>query len=128
MKKILNIFFVLLGVIFFVILLLLGYLYFTTNLFQFVTGGGYEEADSTEMIDTSTSTTAGSAEEKDTLLSSSQAEALEIIGIDPTIVPAKFTDKQIECFEKLLGTERVAEIKAGSSPTIAEALVGKGCL
>ena len=129
MQKFLHIFFVVLGVIFFVIIIFLTYLYFTTNLFVFLT-----DSSSNEKVELTNSTSTESVVEekasgsKSPLLNEDQAKALKTIGVDPAIVPDKFTEEQIICFEKVLGSERVAEIKAGATPTVAEALVGRGCL
>ncbi len=57
-----------------------------------------------------------------------QVDALESVGLTADALPKKFTDAQVICFEKVLGRERVAEIKNGSVPTLVEFQVAAECL
>ena len=61
-------------------------------------------------------------------LSESQEKALKTFGIDPASVPSEITPEQEACFEAKLGEERVAEIKAGDSPTATEYFNAKDCM
>ena len=88
MKRLLNIFFVILGVIFFIILLVAGFI--------FVTSGSND----------------GVVLDKHPLLSSNQEKILEIFGIDPANLPSEISPEQEKCFEDAIGAERVAELKA----------------
>lgn len=117
MKKFLNIFFVTLGVIFFFIILSGVYFYITDPLNLKPIIFGSETTDS-----------AGDGIDEHPILNESQEAALETIGIDPTDVPNEITPEQEACFADKLGADRVAEIKAGSSPTPTEYFKAKGCI
>ena len=60
-------------------------------------------------------------------MTAAQAEALNSVGLDASAAQS-FTPEQIACFESLLGAPRVAEIKAGAVPTMAEFYTVRGCL
>lgn len=113
MKNFLNIFFVTLGVIFFIIILVGVFLYAMDSLNLFGDDASQASDDS------------GGGHP---LLSESQEKALETFGIDPASVPSEITPEQEACFESKLGEERVAEIKAGDSPTMSEYLKAKDCI
>jgi hypothetical protein len=53
---------------------------------------------------------------------------LETIGVPPENIPSSFTPEQVTCFEKILGQERVVEIKAGDTPTATEFYKAKECI
>jgi hypothetical protein len=120
MKKLLNAFFVTLGVVFFVIILSGIYFYIADpfNLKPLLYG------DESIVIATTTN------EKIDTHLplNESQVKALETFGIDPANIPRQITSMQEACFEEKLGKERVTEIKAGDSPTPAEYLKARDCI
>ena len=126
MKKILTIFFVTLGVIFFMLILavaawlLLG---LTGDEITVVNGVGEVEE---------TSALAGEMQEEiidsNPMLNEQQETALETLGIDPATLPSTISPEQEACFESQIGAERVREIKAGDTPTAAEILKGRGCL
>lgn len=119
MKKFLTIFFIVLGAIFFVLILLVGLVYFVDPF-------GIKDTTSSGSLE---SMFQGSAvEDKNPTLSPTQEKALQTIGIDPATVPASFTEVQIKCFVEKLGQARVDEIKAGSSPTMSEYLKAKDCI
>ena len=114
MKKIATYFFVSLGVIFFLLILsgIFLYTFDPFNLKPLFFGGTASE----------------STTDKNPLLSPAQEKALRTIGIDPTSIPSSFTPEQEACFVRILGESRVAEIKAGSTPTPAEYFQAKSCL
>lgn len=118
MKKILNIFFVALGVIFFVLILIGLYLFIADpyNIKPLIFG-------SDSSVETS-STQVGS----NPAINEKQEKVLETFGIDPSSVPSSFTPEQESCFVEILGQARVDEIKAGGSPTATEYFKAKGCL
>lgn len=120
MKKFLTVSFVVLGVIFLVLVLLFGILYFFNPLGIKDTISTYPGFDA--MSESSP------AEDKHSGLSATQEKTLEVFGIDPASVPESFTDEQIKCFVEKLGQERVDEIKGGSSPTMTEYLKAKDCI
>lgn len=108
MKKFLTIFFVILGVIFFILILVGGYLYMA--LIERVQRPVPPEVEKKIMINTS------------------QEKALQSIGIDPATIPSKITPEQEVCGIKILGETRAGEIKAGSAPTASEMFSLKGCM
>ena len=61
-------------------------------------------------------------------LTSDQANALKAIGVDPNSLPTTITPEQEECFVKIFGQTRVNEIKAGGTPTATEFIKGTSCL
>jgi hypothetical protein len=61
-------------------------------------------------------------------LSASQEAALETLGIDPSTLPTTITKEQEACFMQVLGGPRVAEIKAGASPSAAEFFRARTCI
>lgn len=131
-------FFVLLGIIFFVILLALAYFiivdpYNLRPVFQ-----SMYETNSTRESDTvpsninsdadSTADTTPTPSRAPTGVNENQAKALESVGINPESVPAQFTPEQITCFVGILGQARVDAIVAGATPTPTEFFQAKGCL
>jgi hypothetical protein len=134
MKKILNIVFVILGVIFFFVLIALAYL-FVTDPFNIrpllfsedkadLTTTSISATSSTDLLDKSKEESV----DKNLNLSPAQEKVLSVVGIDPADVPSSFTSEQISCFETILGSARVAEIKAGDNPTVGELFSAKSCI
>jgi hypothetical protein len=127
-------FFVVLGVIFFFILVGIGYFVIADPLnLRPIIMGMYEADKSQETNDASTTdnqteTEDAPATSNNTGVSDSQAQALESVGIDPQTVPAQFTDEQQKCFVGILGQERVDAIVAGDTPTPTEFYKAKSCL
>ncbi len=130
MKKFFTIFFVVLGVIFFIILLVLAYLFIFDpyNLKPFITGSNT----STKSIQTESNTTSQTSDvntnTESSNLSPAQTKALEAVGIDPSTLPQSFTNEQLKCFETILGKARVDEIKAGATPSFTEFNQAKSCI
>ena len=135
MKKSLNILFVILGVTFLILILIgLGY-YLSISM-----GGRSELPDSPKPLTTvttqtdpvtgatTTTTTITEPESIPIVLSESQKSALRAVGIDPSTLPASISPEQVACFETKLGVARVAEIKAGSSPSPMDFLKAKSCI
>lgn len=117
MKKILNIFFVTLGAIFFT-LIIAGIYFFVAGPFHvksFVSTG--KDASIPEVTT-----------DAHPLLSESQEQAVEKFGIDPANIPTEITSTQKTCLMEKLGAERIAELKAGGSPTVADYLKAKDCI
>ncbi len=118
MKKFFTIFFVTLGVIFSIIILM-GLLFYITdplNLKPLIFG------------DESVESATGTSEDSHPLLNESQEKALESFGINPADVPSEITPAQEACFVEKLGEERVAEIKAGDTPTAMDYFKAKDCI
>lgn len=139
MKKFLSIFFTVLGVIFFLILLFIAYLFIFDpfNIKPFIFNSNETKISVVKDNNDSDSMASSSIEndeektvevEATSNLSPAQSKALEVVGINPDSVPQSFTTEQLTCFEALLGKERVEEIKAGGTPTIGEFYTAKGCI
>lgn len=122
MKKFFNIFFVILGIIFFV-LILAGTLFYVIDPYNLkpLLFGSDSKIESSD----STSTT---QQDKNPILNEKQEKALETVGIDPANVPTNFTPEQESCFVEKIGAQRVSEIKAGDAPTASELIKGRNCL
>jgi hypothetical protein len=125
MKKALNRFFVVLGVIFFIILLVIA------GLFIFNSGSG--ETDTSASFQGAVNVMTGGEVSGDGIdsnpaLNESQKTALETFGIDPASLPTSISPEQEACFIELIGVGRVEEIKAGDTPTVTEIFRGRGCL
>lgn len=122
MKKALNIFFVALGVIFFILLLIKGAYFLmgtpTSSQPTFIQNVG------TNPATTNTNSTA----DANPMLSAEQEAALRTFGIDPATVPSTITPEAEACFVAAIGAERVAQIKAGDSPSATEFFKAKGCI
>lgn len=67
-------------------------------------------------------------EDKSPSLNAVQERALEAVGIDPAKIPATMTPEQEVCFTEKLGAARVAEIRAGASPSAADLLKARSCI
>ncbi len=116
MKKFLAVFFVTLGVIFFVLILVGAYLFvfdpFNIKPLFFPARSAVTSAPST----------------KNPIINTAQQKALESIGIDPAKIPSKITPEQEFCGVRVLGEARAGEIKSGSAPTASEMFSLKGCI
>jgi hypothetical protein len=124
MKKILTVFFLALGVIFFILILLSIYLFVTDPLNLKPIFFGEDSSVMTEEFETDTETVV----DKNPALNASQEKALETVGIDPADVPSEITPEQEQCFIDAIGADRVAEIKAGDTPTVTEIFKAKNCI
>lgn len=127
-------FFVVLGVIFFLILIGLGYfiiadpLHIRPILMSLYNSEGVEESSDTNTVNGSVQAGSNVSEVDSGVMSDKQEQALQAVGISPESVPAQFTPEQIECFIGVLGEERVNDIKAGDTPTAAEFYQAKDCV
>ncbi len=123
MKRVINFFFVTLGVIFFLILLA-GATFFVLDPYEI------RPVLSSLMNTDSNTTTSIDSEiiDKNPALSPIQESALEKIGVDPAKVPTSITGEQEACFEAKLGKDRVVAIKAGDSPTMTDYIKAKDCI
>jgi hypothetical protein len=125
MKKALNRFFVALGVIFFIILLVI------TGLFIFNSVSGETDTPTSFQGAVNVMTggeVSGDGIDSNPALNESQETALETFGIDPASLPTSISPEQEACFIELIGVDRVEEIKAGDTPTVTEIFRGRGCL
>lgn len=131
MKKIIIRFFIVLGVIQFILILLGAYLYFVDplNLRSVVSGNINENVPSVNLPTNSNDTPSTKNDtDKHPALSATQEKTLETFGIDPTALPTSITPEQESCFIEKLGAQRVEEIKAGDSPSLFEIGKASGCL
>lgn len=125
MKRVLSIFFITLGVIFFILILAVVYLFTFDPLgIREPTPTSADEIVSTTEDAISTST----LEDKNPLLNPTQENALEAIGVDPSSLPSTITPEMEACFIDVLGMERVEEIKAGDLPSALEFLQARECI
>jgi len=124
MKKILNIFFVTLGIIFFVIIVIGLYFFFTDplNLKPLIF------RTESNIVTTIKNDSTDSGVDNNSVLSESQIKVLETFGIDSSQVPSEITPEQESCFIEKLGASRVNEIKAGDSPTATEFFKARECI
>ncbi len=122
MKKFFTVFFVTLGVIFSIIILGLVYLYIADpfNIKPLIFGAKI----------TASQNTGTTTKQMPSGLSEPQKKALKAVGINPDILPSpsSITPTQEACFIAKLGATRVAEIKAGASPSAVEILTAKACI
>jgi hypothetical protein len=123
MKKFFTIFFVTLGIIFSIIILVVIYL-FVVNPFKIkpLLFGSPAKTQSATNSGTSTNNNSG--------LSDTQKKALEAVGVNPATLPSpsSITPAQETCFTQKLGAARIAEIKAGATPTAVEIFTAKSCI
>lgn len=136
MLKVLNYFFVTLGVIFFLLLLAGAYFYVTDpyNLkpLLFPEEREVTSPDTGDMTETDTTATPApttpATTDRNPALNEEQEAALETFGIDPASLPSEITPEQEACFVNILGQSRVDEIKAGDSPTTIEFFRARSCI
>ena len=119
--KILNIFFMLLGIIF---LILITYLWIVDpfkikpegltirTLYSAITGNKV----AIDNVD------------KNPLLTEEQEALLESIGVNPSTLPQEITPALQACFVTNLGDERIAQIINGSSPTTTDYFKASSCI
>ena len=123
MKKFLQIFFIILGVIFFILILAGTYLYtvdpFGIKPFIKVLSSQVAPADKQA---------GASAVDKNPLLTPAQEQTLEKIGIDLANIPSKITPTMEACFYDKLGDKRTNEIKNGAAPTVADYFAARSCI
>lgn len=128
MKKFFTVLFVGMGVLFLLQLIALAYLFVVDpyNLKPILFPADTSAA-TAPSNDTDESTNFAEPAADTAGMTAAQAEALNSVGLDASAA-ASFTPEQIMCFERLLGAPRVAEIKAGAVPTMAEFYTVRECL
>lgn len=122
--KFLNIFFVTLGIVFFVLILGGCYMYFAdpfgvfswgvspVSLMNMMTGKANVKIDNVD---------------KNPLLTEQQEAQLEAIGVNPATLPSQITPAMKTCFIEKLGQERAGQIIGGSSPTPMDFFNAQSC-
>ncbi len=121
-KKILNIFFVSLGVIFFIMILVATFFWFTSplgkgnSLSTVITNFVGKNKVKVDNVD------------KNPLLTGEQEAQLETLGIDPSTLPTEITAEMKACFVVKLGQTRTNEITGGSAPTAIDFFKARSCI
>lgn len=119
MKKFLHIFFITLGVIFFLLLIAGAYVYIADPF------GIRPIIKSLTTPPPKESTTP--AAKNNPLLTPAQNEALKSVGVDPSTLPSKITPEMERCFYAKLGATRANEIKNGAEPTMSDYFAARSC-
>lgn len=133
--KILNYFFVTLGVVFF-ILILIGVYLFTADPFgikPLLGNLGITPSTAVDMLTgkqtaPTTTTTKTGTTTKNPLITPEQEKTLQSMGIDTAKLPTSITPALEDCFTKKLGAQRADEIKKGSAITPMDVLKAGSCL
>lgn len=120
MLRILNYFFSTLGVVFFVLLCVLGYVYMTSSR-EIPFSPSTIQAVLTQNADSP-------AVDENPYLSEAQENMVKAVGVDPATLPTALTDAQKACLLTSVGEARAREIMGGDSPTTAELFKAKACL
>jgi hypothetical protein len=136
MKKFFCGFFMTLGVIFFILILVGTYLFVADpyNIKPLLFGSGtntpVQNQQTTRTTQNTTNNTPAREQtlDKNPVLNQNQEAALEAVGIDPTNIPTQVSPEQELCFENTIGEARVAAIKAGGTPTALEIFAARNCL
>lgn len=130
MKNFLTKFFVILGVIFFLLIVGGAYVYIADPfgikpLIQvFKTSATLSKDDAP--VNTSTNKQ-DNVSGTSVPLNSAQEDALRTLGIDPATLPV-ITPVMEQCFYDTLGASRAGEIKAGAAPTPLDYFKARSCL
>lgn len=126
--KILNIFFVILGIVFLILIIGMSYFWIADpfNLKQIIPTG----VSPISVIKTITGNSKVEIDniDKNPLLNEEQEAQLESLGIDPADLPSEITPEMEECFNKKLGSKRAKEIEEGDSPTAADFFKARSCV
>ncbi len=124
--KILNYFFVFLGVVFFVIILMGVYLFVADpfGIKPFLSSVGVLSAPTENSVGDNTSVVA----DESPLLKADQEKTLKSLGIDPATLPSSIDPAMEACFVEKLGAARVNEIKQGGSPSAIDLFKASSCL
>lgn len=134
MYTIIRSFFVTLGIVFFLLLLAVAYIWFSnTGQVQTWTNLWLRSSDTSVTVPDTAATTgdqdaATTAEtQAEPVEVSEQAEAMAEAGIDESFFTS-LSDAEIQCFRDRLGSARVDSIMAGAMPSTEEIIVGLPCV
>ena len=126
--QILNWFFVTLGVIFLILVIIISYIWIADpfNLKPLIPSG----ISPVSVIKTITGNNEVKIDniDKNPLLTEEQEAQLESLGIEPADLPTEITPEMEKCFTEKLGEDRANQIIQGSSPTPADFLKASSCL
>jgi hypothetical protein len=119
MKTFLKFFFIILGVIFFIIIIIGVYLYVADpfEIKPLIKSLTEQPTTVDTKKDTNKTTT---VTDKNSHLSPAQEQVLEKIGVDPATIPTSITPAMEDCFYTQLGSKRADEIKNGAEPTASD--------
>jgi len=122
--RVLNIFFVVLGILFFVGILGGCYVWLADPFDIFSRG-----VSPASIMKTMTGNTNVKIDnvDKNPLLTEQQEAQLETLGIDPASLPSKITPAMKTCFIEKLGQERADQIIKGSAPTPMDFFKAQSC-
>ena len=122
--KLLNIFLVVLGIVFLVLILAGLYVWLVDPFHIFSLG-----VSPTSLMNTVTGRSKVKIDniDKNPLLIEDQEAQLESLGVDPAKLPSKITPAMQSCFVEKLGQERASQIVSGSAPTPADFLKAQSC-
>lgn len=126
--KILKIFFLILGVIFLIFIIGMGYIWIADPFnFKTLLPSGVSPI---SIIKTFTGNSEVEIDniDKNPLLSEEQEAQLEYLGIEPSDLPSEITPEMEKCFTQKLGENRTKEIIDGDSPTIIDFFKASSCL
>lgn len=124
--RVFNIFFVVLGVTFFLLIVGVGCLWWANPYGMFSSG-----AAPTLFMNMVTGNMAPAKVDnvdKNPLLNEQQEAQLEGLGIDPSTLPSQITPAMEACFTAKLGQERTSQIMQGSAPTPIDFFKAQSCL
>lgn len=134
MKKFFEIFFIVLGVIFFILIISGIYLYVVDPfeikpiIKSLTSSEEAEKISDNTALDGIKKTQENVVIDKNPMLTPTQEAALEKVGIDPANIPTTITPEMEKCFLEKLGEKRVVEIKSGSEPTMTDLFQARSCL
>lgn len=120
MLRFFNYFFSALGVIFFILLGIVGYLYFTS-----ATPLSISPAQIKAVIAPDAD---APVVDENPYLSEAQENMVKAVGVDPATLPTSLTDAQKACLLTAVGEARAREIIGGASPSMTELFKAKACL
>lgn len=123
--RILNIFFVGLGILFFILLVGTGCVWWADPYGMF--SSGVAPRFFMNMMTGNTASTKIDNVDKNPLLNEQQEAQLEELGIDPATLPTQITAEMEACFTVKLGQERTNQIIQGSAPTPMDFFKAKSC-
>jgi len=120
--KILNVIFVFLGVVFFILILIAAY---------FIIADPFDLKPIIKIIDLPSKAdilNETGVIDRNPLLDSDQEKTLQTFGVDPAALPSEITPEMEKCFVGYLGEARVNEIMHGSEPTITDFFKARSCI
>ena len=120
--KIIKGFFIFLGVIFFIILLFVAYLWFfdPLNIKPILFSDNTKQE---SIVDNNISNT-----DAHPLLDDAQEKMVESLGINPSSLPTEITPAMEACFIDKLGAKRVSEIVNGDPISMTDSIKASSCL